>query len=640
MAYNLVSGDAYGINNVESSGPGSLYGAVTSAGTLMNSQNVSSGGMQAISNANSSIINNQSNFHNLQQAANMNPQSFDHPEKMNFHSSLSSRDNSIQSQQQQQFYQQQNHLKMQGQQEQLMIKNNPFGQMQLASNLGTKIKTEPGLQQHGAVLQQVSDQFQQPEIQHQINTGDIGSRGANMDSTSSSQYDLCPAFSQGSQQMQQYHQQGTESQGDYGSFPAGAPPESVMQNQWHPQPQERIQGSVNTQEGSFQGRPVNNVSHPDKLSSDASTISQTIISRSKAEPHNSGTPSCRPINAYREQDFRNQQRWLLFLRHARRCSAPEGKCPENHCIVVQKLWKHMEGCKASPCAYPRCHASKSLINHNLNCKDLGCPVCVPFKSFCAKHQLKVKNHPGAGDASAGLVEKTATESNDVVQSSQKRAKIEQSLSPIPEEAKSALEVAAKSEQYAAHDVLKQNYHLDEISISQKFEVPEVKIGASVTSSHGNMSAGEMNEVNIDDDCNQRPNGEHNRSDEHVEAVKQENLGVEEKKDAPKQANLTQVSENATGPKSGKPAIKGVSLTELFTPDQVREHIRGLRQWVGQVSSVISFTLLCCHFSFASIFFFFLLKKDFLHFSQFGVKLQILVTLGVHNIIIIREAYSC
>lgn len=38
-----------------------------------------------------------------------------------------------------------------------------------------------------------------------------------------------------------------------------------------------------------------------------------------------------------------------------------------------------------------------------------------------------------------------------------------------------------------------------------------------------------------------------------------------------------------GTKSGKPKIKGVSMTELFTPEQVREHITGLRQWVGQVS---------------------------------------------------------
>jgi len=38
---------------------------------------------------------------------------------------------------------------------------------------------------------------------------------------------------------------------------------------------------------------------------------------------------------------------------------------------------------------------------------------------------------------------------------------------------------------------------------------------------------------------------------------------------------------ASTSKTGKPKNLGTSLTELFTPQQIREHIIGLRQWVGQ-----------------------------------------------------------
>jgi E1A/CREB-binding protein len=43
-----------------------------------------------------------------------------------------------------------------------------------------------------------------------------------------------------------------------------------------------------------------------------------------------------------------------------------------------------------------------------------------------------------------------------------------------------------------------------------------------------------------------------------------------------------IREHGNNSKGGKPKVKGVTLTELFTPEQIREHITGLRQWVGQV----------------------------------------------------------
>lgn len=44
-------------------------------------------------------------------------------------------------------------------------------------------------------------------------------------------------------------------------------------------------------------------------------------------------------------------------------------------------------------------------------------------------------------------------------------------------------------------------------------------------------------------------------------------------------------------KSGKQKIKAVSMIQSFTPEQVREHIKSLGQWVGQVHFFSLFIIL-------------------------------------------------
>ena len=389
----FVSGDGYGMNNADSFGSGNLYGAVRSLGSVTNSQNLNPVNLQSMSRTNSSLISNQMNLHGVQSTAHMKPQSTDQFEKMNFQPPVSSRDNILQANQQkqfqlqphqfqqQQFPQQQRYQKQQNQQHQNLLSNSGYSQSQLASDIGSQVKCEPGVEHHDKVLhQQAPEQFQLPELQNQFQQ--------NHAEELSSQQGMCSSLPQNSQQMQQMlhqHQLIPESQNDY-KLPAGAQPESVVQSQWHSHSQDRAQMPGNmsheqhVQEDFHQRISRQDEAQCNNLSADGSTISPMGIPRSSSDPSNSRGAISRSGNGSYDRQFRNQVKWLLLLRHARRCKAPEGKC-DGCCFTVRKLLSHMDICASSQCSYPRCHHSKILIRHHKTCTNPACPVCVPVNNY-------------------------------------------------------------------------------------------------------------------------------------------------------------------------------------------------------------------------------------------------------------------
>lgn len=577
---------------------------------MMNTQNTNPVKLPSIQK-NSSLISGHTNLHGMQQAAHMKSQTINQLEKLNFQSSLTSRDALMHSQQQYQqrpqqfqqpehYAQQQFQLKLQSQQPQHLVSNDAFSQSQLSSNLENQVKSEPGIEHHKEVLNShVSEQFHMSEMQSQFqpNSSEDCSRNAQYLTFPSGQHDLASSTPQNSQQMLHPHQLVAESQNNLSCVTVGAQSKAVALNQW-PQSQDGDRMPDNNSHDQnlhmdfHQRISVQDEAQCNNLSSDVSNIGQAVASKGSTEVLDSGSTV--------KKAHRNQQRWLLFLLHARRCSAPEGRCQERFCSMAQKLCKHIEGCTLRHCPYPRCHHTRVLLHHFINCKDPHCPVCVFVRNYRRAFQFKPQIQPERGSSlpstvngscksynmiptSPGLISKPPSiiETAEDMHPSLKRIKIEHNTQSInPENENSASSVPANFESLVSRDAQFQAYPNTEKSVSIKPELTEIKAEVPAHLAHGKLSKMKMDDNNVNE---KRPDCEPVKYDEPGNLARQESIKSEKEVGHDKQENVMQQSENAAGTKSGKPKIKGVSLTELFTPEQVRDHITGLRQWVGQVS---------------------------------------------------------
>ncbi|MCO5597729.1 hypothetical protein L7F22_051810 [Adiantum nelumboides] len=305
-----------------------------------------------------------------------------------------------------------------------------------------------------------------------------------------------------------------------------------------------------------------------------------------------GSKSLNPVTAdgQRAQQYIKQQKWLLFLRHASKCSAPEGQCQSTpHCHTARQLWGHITQCSDRDCQYPRCQPSRTLIKHHQTCHNTQCPVCAPVRQKFAMQRLQAAqaNNPSfvamsngqnavlrAGivsgvlnaDTSSNKGNDTFTGHVDGQAPPAKRPKLEQVES---------VEVAPRFLVGDHKDSKLESVKVEENGSVVKSEaarsVLASQVGISVKSEGGNQVETES--------AGKQAQSLATRTESSNSASNK--ASVPAKQEVKQEIVCSPASDLATLGKGSKPKIKGVSLTELFTPEQIREHIFSLRQWVGQ-----------------------------------------------------------
>ncbi|KAK9097644.1 hypothetical protein Syun_024689 [Stephania yunnanensis] len=599
------------------SGSGNLYGTATSTGSMMNNQTMLDPvSMQCKQNSNSSMMANQPSLHSIKQTVSPRPQMVDQAVKTNLQAPHGPQQQMPKFQQQQflqnphQFQQQfiqSQHQKQQNEQHQILLKNDTFRQSQLGPNLSSHLIPEHQMESNSEnLLSHMPEQFQLSDIQqlHQnMATTDISV--ASQIHCQQSTYVSLPQNPQQMPQILHQHQQVGELQNNFGCLSAGAATEVMLESTWQSQLQvpEQSLHEQHVQDEFRQRLSIQDEAQRPHTSLEGPIISCTVPPRTNVLPPNPNVTTCGRKNMTREQQFFNQRRWLLFLIHARRCPAPEGKCPEVNCINAQKLVKHIRNCEMDHCSYPRCQGSKILVDHNRKCRHPDCPVCGHVYDFiesrCKKFSRPLSDNEvpssngswksNAGDA-ARLAPKTCqsgVELSEDLQYLPKRVKVEHpSPSFVHKGEGSPLSVTQTCIPYASKDTQLPVCQEVDLPNSVEFGVMEMKGQPSLYSGVGSpnlvaVKKDESEEVfSVKRDIQPStlaPNEPADPGNHGVEVVKEFDNATKELK---QEHNLLP-GEHAVGAKSVKPKIKGVSLTELFTPEQIKQHITGLRQWVGQ-----------------------------------------------------------
>ncbi|KAJ0242438.1 Histone acetyltransferase HAC5 [Hirschfeldia incana] len=581
----------YSMNNSGTYGSGNLYG---SSGSMEASGDMNTMSLNPMRRVDVSFGSNQSSLQAVDKTPLMNRQQPQQFENGNFQSSSSSKDNVAQMSHQpleHQFNQPAHHGHYQ--QQEHLLNNDAYRQPQRASNIVSQVKHEPRAEYYNEAFQlQAANQVEPSKQQNQYNQIAVKEDyvAAQSAPVVSSQLTSSSSFQPQTHQLQQ-----TPQWKDVNNLSGGVQTVSNL-GQWHSPSQNLAQASKDFNGEREQFGVNSSQILPIKHETTNAAYCQTVAPRSTLEaphlPEGSNTLS-KQVNGDCDSSYVNQRRWLLFLLHVRKCNAAEDKCESKYCFTAKRLLKHIDYCNAPACAYQYCLQTRKLIHHNEHCENEACPVCVYVKNFKEKQKEKIallrkaesSNHrrKEAVECIRAANERDSEAPSVVVdddlQPSPKRVKVEkpsQFTYPEPHS------IPAKRSVGIGKTHLSKGLQ-EKYSLQSDVSRSDVPMNADSSDSSRRMlpASRELEKPVFKDTRMGEHGGDSSLDGEPVCVPKQEKSKGMKELSAPKEEKAEQSVDVLAASSSGKSKIKGVSLIELFTPEQVEEHIRGLRQWVGQ-----------------------------------------------------------
>lgn len=594
--------------SVDMGGSGSFYSTGTSALATANQR----------SRMNSMLLNNQLNMQSIQAQPQIKAEVLDQPEKVNFQSSQLSQEQLLrqqltmqqhQMQPNSQFVQNQYHLNQQlpnSQHQQTMLRSNSFKQSQLNSSHSMQVSEQGALPHTELASSQAAEPAALPNFQGQYQQRTVhgNAKGGQVFGHVSGSQNFHASASHDSQQLLPTNQQLDDSSNDVSYVLKGSQPEQMQQPQWQPQTMEKApiisNSSLEKQiQDDFCQRTMAQDEAQQPFSSDwrLSGCTVTAVGPTSAKlPTGAFEQPTGNINHLR------QMRWLLLLFHAKSCPSPVGSCKFLRCVELQDLVKHVDYCQRKDCPHKKCSKSRKLIEHYKACVDQQCPVCSNVKKYlrlsheqASKQKLpeprKVAQQSTSQRIMNGVegdimdIDPVSVEAFDGQPSVPKRLKMRPASPSAPEH-----EISRASNPHLNAGFIPQETHPELLEQNKKMAYlkREVDAKADMRPIQKPVKMGYGVDGNV-------PAARHvipGVSNEMKPHVKQEILSIDkDTSDTLEVKNEANDLTDATASKSGKPKIKGVSLTELFTPEQIQAHINSLRLWVGQSKAKVEKTIL-------------------------------------------------